>query len=113
MLKYCASLGDCLTVGIDSDERVKKLKGSLRPINTAADRKYMLLSLRWVDHVTIFDSEEELTELVESIEPTYMIVGEDYRNKKVIGAEHAKKLIFFEKVNGYSTTNTLQRITSG
>ena len=33
MIKYCASLGDHLLIGIDSDERVKKAKASYEPGN--------------------------------------------------------------------------------
>ena len=82
MLEYCASLGEELIVGIDSDLRVAELKGPSRPINNEEDRKYMLLCLKWVDHVVIFNDESELINLVKDTEPTYMIVGEDYRDKK-------------------------------
>ena len=112
MLEFCASLGDRTIVGIDADRRVKELKGPSRPVNSQEERKYMLLNLKWVSDVMIFDSDEELAEIVNSISPEYMVVGSDYRHKKVIGSEHAQNLIFFEKVNEYSTTNIIQRLTS-
>ena len=112
MLEFCASLGDRTIVGIDADRRVKELKGPSRPVNSQEERKYMLLNLKWVSDVMIFDSDEELAEIVNSISPEYMVVGSDYRHKKVIGSEHAQNLIFFEKVNEYSTTNIIQRLAS-
>ena len=39
-----------------------------------------------------------------------MIVGAEYKDKKVIGGEHAKELKFFEKVDGHSTTKIIQDI---
>ena len=51
LLTYAKSLGDFLIVAIDSDERVKKLKGSDRPINGQEDRKTMLEALKPVDKV--------------------------------------------------------------
>ena len=48
MLQYAASLGDCLVLAIDSDRRVKELKGLLRPINNQADRKFMLDCIKGV-----------------------------------------------------------------
>ena len=112
MLKFCASLGDTVTVGIDSDDRVKELKGPHRPVNSQEDRKYMLLNLKWVNEVIIFDSDKALTDIVKNLQPAYMVVGSDYCDKKVIGSEHAQNLIFFEKVDEYSTTNIIQRLTS-
>jgi D-beta-D-heptose 7-phosphate kinase/D-beta-D-heptose 1-phosphate adenosyltransferase len=95
-------------VGIDSDKRVKKLKGPKRPFNNQLDRKFMLESLRMVDDVYIFSSEQELTEMVQLIKPDLMVVGSDYKDKNVVGSQHAKQIEFFEKVNGYSTTRILQ-----
>ena len=60
LFEYAKSLGDHLTVGIDSDSRVKELKGNHRPINTQDDRKFMLESLKWVDEVRVFDCDMEL-----------------------------------------------------
>ena len=108
LIKYLKQNCDFVIIGIDSDNRVKKLKGNDRPFNCQQDRKTMLESLRFVDRVLIFDSEQELTDMVKSINPDLMIVGSDYKNKKVVGSEHAKKLHFFEKLDGYSTTKILQ-----
>jgi bifunctional ADP-heptose synthase (sugar kinase/adenylyltransferase) len=37
-----------------------------------------------------------------------MIVGSDYRGKKVIGSEHAHQLIFFNRIEGYSTSKIVE-----
>jgi len=108
MLRHCRLRGDVVIVGIDADERVRRNKGSIRPINCAQDRKVILESLRFVDRVEIFEDEEELADLVERYSPDLMIVGEDYKNKKVIGAEYARELEFFPKVREYSTTQILR-----
>ena len=56
LLSYAKSLGDRLFVAIDSDRRVRELKGNLRPINNSSERKEMLLALKPVDEVETFDS---------------------------------------------------------
>ena len=106
LLEYAASLGE-LRVGIDSDKRVKELKGPDRPFNTTEDRKYFLESLKSVKEVVVFDSRQELIDLVKQYQPDYMVVGDDYKNQTVYGSEHAKELIFFEKIPAYSTTKIL------
>lgn len=112
LLEYAKSLGDRLFVAIDCDHRVRKLKGQERPVNDSYVRKLMLESIRWVDEVIIFGSDEDLDSLVMKIRPRHMVVGSDYKDKLVIGSRWAKQLHFFDKIDGYSTTNTIQRITS-
>lgn len=106
LLKYAASMGH-LRVGIDSDRRIKELKGSNRPFNNYNTRKEFLQCLRFVDEVVGFDSEEELIDCIKQYAPDVMIVGSDYKDKRVIGCEHAKQVIFFDKLEGISTTNIL------
>ena len=106
LLEYASSLGS-LRVGIDSDERVKELKGDDRPFNTLQDRIEMLLSLKYVNDVKSFDSRDEMINLIKEWEPDYMIVGSDYKNKPVIGSEFAKNLLFFDRLEKHSTSKIL------
>ena len=110
LLNYAKSLGDKLFVAIDSDERVQQLKGPTRPIYDAYQRKVMLLNLKAVDEVEIFSSDEELEMWIKQINPTIMVVGSDWRNKTVIGSQYAKRLEFFERIDEYSSTKTIQDI---
>ena len=107
LLRYAKSLGAELLVCIDSDSRVKELKGLDRPFNNTNDRKYFLESLKFVKEVVTFDSRQELIQLVKEYQPDYMVVGDDYKDQQVFGSEHAKNLIFFEKIPTYSTTKIL------
>jgi len=108
MLSYARSLGEQLIVGIDSDTKVKQDKGEGRPYNTEQDRVYMLEALSAVDRVIVFKSAQELEENMKNIRPDVMVVGADWKYKKVIGAEHVKKLIFFDRIGEYSTTKILE-----
>ena len=112
LFKYAKDQGDVLIVAIDSDERVSKMKGPSRPVYTDKERKYMLEHLKPVDQVFIFDSAEELTKLVEMIKPSIMVVGADWKGKKVIGGEHAGSVKFFDRIEEYSSTEIIERITS-
>ena len=66
-----------------------------------------LKSLRFVDEVWSFDDTQSLEDLVKKISPDVLVMGADWRGKKVVGKQHAKKLKFFEKIDGYSTTDIL------
>ena len=106
LLEYAASLGT-LRVGVDTDERVKELKGENRPFNNIRDRVDMLLALKCVNDVKIFSSREYMIELIKEWEPDYMVVGSDYIGQPVYGSEYAKELIFFDRIPQYSTTKIL------
>ena len=109
MLEYARSLGNHLVVGIDMDERVKESKGDSRPINTFKDRAYVLQALACVDLVVGFDSDEKLATIIKSLGPDIMVVGSDWKDKKVIGSEHVKEVKFFDRVEGYSTTGIIEK----
>ena len=108
LLEYSKSICDYLIVAIDSDEKVMLNKGPNRPFNTSKDRMAMLRSIRYVDDVKVFSSASELSKLIQSVKPDIMVVGSDWEDKKVIGAEHAKELKFFRRIDGYSTTKILE-----
>jgi D-beta-D-heptose 7-phosphate kinase/D-beta-D-heptose 1-phosphate adenosyltransferase len=99
-----------LVVGIDSDDRVKLLKGSDRPINSQVERGTILSALKSVDEVFVFDTDDELTSLIQACD--VMVKGSDYRDKPIVGQEICKQIVFFERLNGYSTTNKIQDIAN-
>jgi len=106
LLEYASSFGE-VRVGIDTDNRVKKLKGNDRPFNSCEDRKYFISRISGIDSVVIFDSDDELCQRIKEWNPDYLIVGSDYKNKKVIGSQFAKKIIYFDRIGDYSTTKIL------
>ena len=107
LFKYAKSLGDYLVVGIDTDERVRSAKGKTRPFNTIEDRVVMLESIKYIDEIRVFDHDDELDTQVLLSDATIMVVGSDYKNKKVIGSRHVQEVKFFDRIEGYSTTKIL------
>jgi len=112
MLNTARSLGNYLIVCIDTDRRVRELKGESRPINNQTDRKVMLQNLKCVDIVEFFDSEDELIKLIELYKPRVMVKGSDYRGRSVVGETYVPEVFYYDRVGEYSTTNTIQRISN-
>jgi D-beta-D-heptose 7-phosphate kinase/D-beta-D-heptose 1-phosphate adenosyltransferase len=108
ILEYSKSLCDHLIVALDSDERVATAKGNDRPFNNLDDRKRVMQSIRYVDEVVTFSSTEGLERLIKNCSPDVLIVGSDWEGKTVIGAEHAKELKYFRRIDGHSTTRILE-----
>ena len=108
LLQYAKSLGDILIVGVDSDEKITLDKGPPRPHNKLEDRVKILKSLRCVDEVQTFNDTAGLENLVKRILPDILVIGSDWRGKKVVGEQYVKEVRFFERIHGYSTTITLK-----
>jgi D-beta-D-heptose 7-phosphate kinase/D-beta-D-heptose 1-phosphate adenosyltransferase len=110
LFNYAKSLGDFLLVAIDSDNRVKQLKGNSRPVNNEHERKTLLENLKAIDKVQIFDTDQELIDIIATCD--IMVKGSDYINKPIVGEHVCKQIIFFDRINGYSTTKKIQSITN-
>lgn len=133
VLREAKRQGDRLVVAINADNAVRRLKGPKRPVNGEMDRAEVLLSLRMVDAVAIFDPKEGpdvLTEgekarlsaralsaaseapmaLLRLIRPDVHVKGGDYKPADVPEAIFAKRLVLVPFMEGYSTTDTLERM---
>ncbi len=108
LLQYASSFGCEVIIGIDSEERVKKLKGEGRPFHSESERAFNLKQIKGVSDVVIFDSDNTLRELLERYKPDKFIIGSDYLGKEIIGQEHAKQIVIFDRLEKFSTTEILR-----
>ena len=109
LLRYARTRG-YVYVGIDTDECIKGKKGPTRPIHNQEERKFLLENLETVDEVIFFSSEPEFEELIKSLQPDIIIVGSDWKEKSTIKSYYDGELIFFDRMEDYSTTKTIERI---
>ena len=107
LIAHAVSLGGQVKIGIDSDRRVKESKGKDRPFHTQNQRISNLLQIEGVNGVVVFDSDKELSNLIKEYKPDVFVIGDDYRDKGIIGKKHAKKIEYFPRVEGFSTTGLL------
>lgn len=111
LLEYAKSYPNSYVyVLIDSDARIKELKGKDRPVNNEYERSSLLAALKSVDRVDVFNSDKELETYIKNYEPDLMIKGSDYEGKPIIGSEYCKKIVFYDRLEKYSTTNKIQSI---
>jgi len=95
-------------VGIDTDERIKLAKGPTRPVNNLIDRLIILSSIKYIDQVVSFSTDRELESLIYNIKPKFMVIGDDYRDKPIIGSDHIGEIFYVTRDN-HSTSNILNR----
>lgn len=115
-LNEAKSLGDVLVVGINSDESVKRLKGTGRPIVSEKDRAYVLANIKPVDYVVIFD-EDTPYNLIKEVTPDFLVKGSDYDEKDVVGKDIVEpaggKVVLIDFVKGKSTSGIIKKIKEG
>lgn len=102
--------GEHLIVGLNSDQWIRQHKGPSRPFYPEHERKEMLDAIRYVDNVRIFDTEDELAEMIRGLRPV-LVKGEEYLHKAVTGSQYAAKVVFLEgSFVGGITENIVNRI---
>ncbi|MBL7963819.1 MAG: D-glycero-beta-D-manno-heptose 1-phosphate adenylyltransferase [Flavobacteriales bacterium] len=116
-LEDAAALGDRLVIGLNSDASVRRLgKGSNRPLNDELSRARVLVALRLVDAVVIFDEDTPL-ELIQAIGPDVLVKGGDWQEDQIVGAGYVRsyggEVRSLKLVEGFSTTALVERIRHG
>ncbi|MBU8922581.1 MAG: D-glycero-beta-D-manno-heptose 1-phosphate adenylyltransferase [Bacteroidales bacterium] len=113
LLEQARALGDCLVVGMNSDESVKKLKGAPRPLVSADDRAFVLLGLGSVDYVTVFGEDTPL-ETITALRPDVLVKGSEYGEGEIVGEDFVTqaggKVERIRMVAGYSTTSLIEKM---
>lgn len=115
-LKKAKKLGDYLVVAIESDNRVKKIKGDTRPFHNQEQRKEILESLNFVDEVIILKdnmTETDYFDLVDKVRPCQIAVtkGDPMLEKKRQQAEKIDaKVIEIPFKKGFSTSAIAKKL---
>jgi len=105
-----AKKGDrVLVVGLNSDRSTRRIKGPGRPIVGQKSRAAVLAALESVDFVVIFN-EDTPEKIIKALRPDVLIKGADWKGKKVVGADTARKVELISYIKGFSTTQIIEKI---
>ncbi|MFH1936513.1 MAG: D-glycero-beta-D-manno-heptose 1-phosphate adenylyltransferase, partial [Bacteroidota bacterium] len=112
-LSKAADAGDVLVIGLNSDNSVRMLKGTGRPVMNEHARAMILASLSYVTAVVLFD-EENPYELIATIQPDILVKGADYRIEEIAGHDIVQsrggEVITVPLTKGYSTTDLIAKL---
>ncbi len=96
-----------IVVGVDTDERIREAKGVGRPVNKLKDRMEFLRAIKYIDEVYAFHSDDMLRNLIEVQLPKFMVIGDDYKEKEIIGSEYIENIIYVPRYGGLSSSNII------
>jgi D-beta-D-heptose 7-phosphate kinase / D-beta-D-heptose 1-phosphate adenosyltransferase len=115
-LRRARALGDVLVVLLNSDHSVQRLKGPGRPVVGEQDRAALLMGLRDVDGVLVFEEDDPRAAL-DRLRPDVWAKGGDYRPEMLPEAPLVRswggRVEVLPYLPGRSTTGIVERITSG
>jgi glycerol-3-phosphate cytidylyltransferase len=86
-------------------------KSKYKPVIPLYERYKTLMSIRYIDEVFVYQTEDELLDLIKFIKPDIRILGEDYINKKFTGMDLPIKVIYTTRSHDWSTTKIKDLIT--
>ena len=86
-------------------------KSKYKPVIPLYERYKTLMSIQYIDEVFVYQTEEELLELINIIKPDIRILGEDYLGKDFTGKELPIEVIYTTRSHNWSTTKIKDLIT--
>jgi len=114
MFKEVREQCDYLIVGLQKDPSVTDAsyrgKKKNRPIETLEERHIRLEGCKYVDQIEVYETEEDLYELLKKIKPDVRFLGADWRDRHATGQELTAKIIYNSRDHSHSSSNLKQRI---
>ena len=109
MLEECKEHCTHLIVGVQYNPNFDRPDKN-RPIQSYQERIIMVNAIKFVDEVVLYETEEDLYELLQNLNPDVRILGADWKDKEFTGHDLPIKVVFNSRDHGYSTTDLRTRV---
>ena len=109
MLEEAKSFCDYLIVGLHSNPQIDRPEKN-KPIQSLSERLIQLRAVKYVDLVLLYDTEDELVQLLLAIKPDLRIVGADHEGKQFTGSELETEIKFNSRDHNFSSSELRNRI---
>lgn len=103
MFKECKANCDVFVVLLHSDPSIERPE-KIKPILSVAERDEMLMSIKYIDNVFVYDTEADLLNLLNILHPSVRFLGDDYKGKSFTGKDLKIKVHYLDRSHGWSTT---------
>ena len=111
MLQDAKNHCDVLVVGLHTDPTIDRPDTKNKPIQSFYERELMIRSIKYIDEVIVYETEDDLYRILETLKPFVRILGSDWKGHNYTGCDIADIPIHWhERTHGYSTTNLRKRI---
>lgn len=112
MLQECKSQCDYLIVALNEARNIDKSinPNKIAPLFNIEERRMIMESCRFVDQVLVYNSEEELYKLMQDLKPEVRFLGDDYKGKKITGADLGIPIYYTDRSHGLSTSDYKKKL---
>lgn len=94
---------DKLLVALHMDPSIER-SDKLKPVLTFWERFEILNSIKYVDLIQPYRTEEELKKLIDLSKPEVRFLGSDYYDKEYTKGDHSPRIVWINRDHGWSTT---------
>lgn len=109
MLEEARQHCDYLIVGLQTDPTIDRPEKN-KPIQTVYERYVQLKACKYVDEIIPYSTEEDLLNLLTTVDYHVRILGEEYREKAYTGKYLQKEVYYNKRPHTYSSSELRKRI---
>ena len=110
LLKDAKSVCDRLIVGVQRDPTIDRPDTKNAPIQTYEERIEMVIGCKYVDDVVLYDTEKDLYNLLQDLNPDVRVLGTDYTNKQFTGDDLEIEIYYHKRDHSWSSTDLRNRV---
>ena len=109
MLKEAREQCDHLIVAVQYDPSADRPEKN-RPVQSYQERVTMVESIRYVDEILLYETEEDLYKLLERLKPDVRIIGSDWKGKKFTGHDLDIQVYYNSRDHNWSSSDLRKRV---
>ena len=116
MLSEARNHCDYLICGLQTDPTIDRPDSKNPPVQTIVERQIQLAATRYVDEVVIYQTEEDLRDLLLVLPIDVRIIGVEYQDKEFSGKDICEKrgikVIYNGRDHSFSSSSIRKRVAS-
>ena len=114
MLEEAKRHCDFLIVGLQNDPTLDRPDTKNPPVQSIVERQIQLAAVKYVDEIVIYNTEQDLVDLLLTLPIDVRVLGVEYKNKDFTGKDIAKqrgsKVVYNGRDHSFSSTSLRQRV---
>jgi glycerol-3-phosphate cytidylyltransferase len=116
MLEEAKHHCDYLIVGLQNDPTLDRPDSKNPPVQSIVERQIQLAAVKFVDEIIVYNTEQDLVDLLLTLPIDVRVLGDEYKNKDFTGKDIAKqrgsKIVYNGRDHSFSSTSLRKRVHS-
>ena len=98
-----------VVIGLHSDPTINR-DSKNKPVQSIEERRVIMRSSRFVDEIIEYATEDDLLNVIRTLQPALRVLGSDWRGKAYTGIELEIPVYFHERSHDWSTSRLRKRV---